>query len=61
MGGMPGGLGGIGRGGPDLSALGAGKAPPKEDVDFEALERAMKGLGPTPPGMGGLPGFRKKN
>jgi signal recognition particle subunit SRP54 len=60
MGGMPG-MPGIGRGGPDLSALGSGKAPPKEDIDFEALERAMKGLGPTPPGLGGLPGFGKKN
>ena len=57
MGGLP----GMGRGGPDLSALGAGKAPPKDDVDFDALERAMKGLGPTPPGLGGLPGFGKKS
>ncbi len=54
---MPGGM----RGGPDLSALGAGKAPSRDDVDFDALERAMKGLGPTPPGLGGLPGFGKKN
>jgi signal recognition particle subunit SRP54 len=59
MGGF-GGMPGMGRGGPDLSALG-GKASPKEDVDFDALERAMKGLGPTPPGLGGLPGFGKKN
>jgi signal recognition particle subunit SRP54 len=63
MGGMPGlgGMPGMGRGGPDLSALGAGKAQPKEEVDFDALERAMKGLGPAPPGLGGLPGFGKKN
>ncbi len=61
MGGMPGGLGAMGRGGPDLSALGQGKAPPMDDVDFDALERAMKGLGPTPPGLDGLPGFAKKN
>jgi len=60
MGGMPG-MPGMGRSGPDLSALGSGKAQPKEDVDFDALERAMKGLGPTPPGLGGLPGFGKKN
>jgi signal recognition particle subunit SRP54 len=62
MGAMPGlgGMPGMGRGGPDLSALGSGKAPPKEDVDFDALERAMKGLGPTPPGLGGLPGLGKK-
>jgi signal recognition particle subunit SRP54 len=44
---------------PDLTALGSGKAPPKEDVDFDALERAMKGLGPTPPGLG-LPGLGRK-
>ncbi|MDZ7626797.1 MAG: signal recognition particle protein [Parvularculaceae bacterium] len=56
MPGMPGGIGGR-----DLTALGQGKAPPKDDVDFDALERAMKGLGPTPPGLGGLPGFGKKN
>ncbi len=67
MGGLGGGLGGMpggqlgGMSGRDLSALGQGKAPPKEDVDFDALERAMKGLGPTPPGLGGLPGFGKKN
>ena len=60
MGGFPGMPGGM-RGGPDLSALGAGKAPSRDDVDFDALERAMKGLGPTPPGLGGLPGFGKKN
>jgi signal recognition particle subunit SRP54 len=41
---------------PDFSALGGGKAPNAADVDFDALERAMKGLGPTP----GLPGLQKK-
>ncbi len=60
MGGMPG-MPGMGRRGADLSALGGGKAPLKDDVDFDALERAMKGLGPTPPGLGGLPGLGKKN
>ncbi|MFZ5616270.1 MAG: signal recognition particle protein [Pseudomonadota bacterium] len=45
---------------PDLSALGSGKAPSTEEVDFDALERAMKGLGPAPPGLGGLPGIGKK-
>jgi signal recognition particle subunit SRP54 len=58
------GMGGMGAPGlrgaaPDLTALGSGKAPPKEDVDFDALERAMKGLGPTPPGLG-LPGLGRK-
>lgn len=59
------GMGGMGmpgmRGGaaPDLSALGRGKAPSTEEVDFDALERAMKGMGPAPSGLG-LPGFGKK-
>jgi signal recognition particle subunit SRP54 len=64
MGGPMAGMGGMGAPGfrgaaPDLTALGSGKAPPKEDVDFDALERAMKGLGPTPPGLG-LPGLGRK-
>ena len=59
------GMGGMGmpgmRGGaaPDLSALGRGKSPSTEEVDFDALERAMKGMGPAPSGLG-LPGFGKK-
>ncbi len=58
--GMPGLTSGLGRGpAPDLSALGSGKAPSTEEVDFDALERAMKGMGPTPGGLG-LPGFGKK-
>ncbi len=61
MAGMGGAMPGMGRGAPDLSALGGGKAQPQEEVDFDALERAMKGMGPTPPGLGGLPGFGKKN
>ncbi len=56
------GMGGLGMPGmragaaPDLSSLGAGKAPSTEEVDFDALERAMKGMGPVP----GLPGIGKK-
>lgn len=60
MGGLPGMGGGLpGLGKADLSALGAPKKAGADEVDFEALERAMKGLGPMPPG-GGLPGFGKK-
>ncbi|MEZ5919855.1 MAG: signal recognition particle protein [Parvularculaceae bacterium] len=54
-----GGMGGMRGGAPELSALGGGKAAKGDDVDFDALERAMKGLGPTPPGLG-LPGLGKK-
>lgn len=57
LGGPMGGMPGMGAG--DLSALGGGKAPSADNVDFDALERAMKGLGPTPPGLG-LPGLGKK-
>ncbi|MEK7265476.1 MAG: signal recognition particle protein [Pseudomonadota bacterium] len=55
-GGMPGMRGGAA---PDLSMLGSGKAPSTEEVDFDALERAMKGMGPMPGGLG-LPGLGKK-
>ena len=58
MGGMGGGMGMRGPS-PDLSALGSGKAPSTEEVDFDALERAMKGMGPMPGGLG-LPALGKK-
>ena len=57
MGGL-GGLGGVAGGAGDLSALGGGKSPQRDDVDFDALERAMKGLGPMP--GAGLPGLNNK-
>jgi hypothetical protein len=60
MGGMGGGMPGMGAGAPNLSAMGGGKAPSTEEVDFDALERAMKGMGPMPQGLG-LPGLGKKN
>jgi signal recognition particle subunit SRP54 len=58
------GMGGMGMPGlrgpaPDLGALGSGKTPSTEEVDFDALERAMKGMGPMPGGLG-LPGLGKK-
>jgi len=59
MGGLGGGFGARSSAAPDLSMLGAGKAPSTEDVDFDALERAMKGMGPMPGGIG-LPGLGKK-
>ncbi len=54
-------LAGMGGGMPDPAMLGAapgasggGKdAPGAEDIDFDALEKAMKGQGVLPPGMGG--------
>ena len=71
MGGMGGGggLGGMlaGAGGaPDpamLEAPGAGKGKKgkgAEEVDFDALEKALSGQAPMPPGLGGLPGLGKK-
>ncbi len=55
-----GGMQGAARSAPDLSLLGDGKAPSAGDVDFDAIERAIKGLGPAPPGTG-FPGLGKKN
>ena len=71
MGGMGGGggLGGMlaGAGGaPDPAMLegpGAGKGKKgkgAEEVDFDALEKALSGQAPMPPGLGGLPGLGKK-
>ena len=31
-----------------------------EDIDFDAIEKALSGQAPMPPGMGGLPGLGKK-
>jgi signal recognition particle subunit SRP54 len=63
MGGMGGGAPGMGAGAPDLAALGGGK-PSKgqqaEEVDFDAIEKALSGQGAMPPGLGGLPGLGKK-
>ncbi len=47
----------VGRAIPDFKALRDG--PSAENVDFEAIERAMQGLGPLP-GLGGMPGLGKK-
>ena len=62
MGGL-GGMGGAMAGGaPDLAALGAPsgkKDQATEEVDFDAIERALSGRGALPPGMG-LPGLGKK-
>ncbi len=64
-----GGLGGMlgGGGGPDAAALleqakggKGGNDPSADDLDFEAIEKALSGKGAMPPGMGGLPGMKKK-
>ncbi len=60
-GGMPGGA-------PDpalLEAAKGAKGPGSEEVDFDAIEKALAGQAPPlpgmgPPGMGGLPGLGKK-
>ncbi|GJL95997.1 MAG: signal recognition particle protein [Hyphococcus sp.] len=67
MGGGAGGMGGLGGmlGGsaPDpalLDAAKGGNAPGAEDIDFDALNKAISGQAPMPPGLGGLPGMGKK-
>lgn len=66
MGGMGGGLGGMlgGGGGPDAAEMLKGpkgeKAPNPDDLDFDAIEKALSGKGAMPPGFGGLPGMGKK-
>ena len=71
MAGMGGGLGGMLGGAPDPAMLEAaqgkkGKSAAEEDIDFDALEKALSGKGALPPGlggagmMGGLPGGKKK-
>ncbi len=62
MGGMPGGMGGGMPGGDPAALLNeakGGKAQGAEDVDFEAIEKALSGQAPLPPGMG-LPGLGRK-
>lgn len=59
MAGMGGGFPAMGgMGGADSSGPSGGKALQGESVDFDALERAVKGLGPLPPGA--MPGFGRK-
>lgn len=60
MGGMP----AMPEGGPDMAALeglggkkGKGGEP---EIDFDAINKAISGQAPMPPGMGGLPGLGKK-
>ena len=60
MGGMPGGMMG---GAPDpaaLEAAGKGAKGADEEIDFDAIEKALSGQAPMPPGMGGLPGMGRK-
>ena len=59
MGGMPGaGMPGMGAA-PELEAP-SGKGQGGEDIDFDAINKALSGQAPMPPGLGGLPGLGKK-
>lgn len=37
-----------------------GASGKSDDIDFDAIEKALSGKGPMPPGLGGLPGMGKK-
>ena len=39
---------------------GGSKKSGKDDIDFDAIEKALSGQGPMPPGLGGLPGLGRK-
>jgi signal recognition particle subunit SRP54 len=56
--GLAGALKGAGAGSDALEAL-KKNAPVAEDVDFDAIERALSGRGPMPPGLG-MPSLGKK-
>jgi len=73
--GMGGPLGGMGGGMPGMAGMPGGAMPDAdallgdakgkkgagaEDIDFDAIEKALAGQAPMPPGMGGLPGLGKK-
>ncbi|CAK9039314.1 Signal recognition particle protein (Fifty-four homolog) [Durusdinium trenchii] len=65
MGGMGGGMmPGMAGGAPDAGALlkeaKGGKGSGTDEVDFDAIEKALSGQAPMPPGLGGLPGLGKK-
>jgi signal recognition particle subunit SRP54 len=51
--------GGAGPGALEALKPKSGDAPGAENIDFEAIERALGGRGPLPPGMG-LPGIGRK-
>jgi signal recognition particle subunit SRP54 len=61
-----GGMGGMG-GAPDKAMLleqakaakGGGALPGADDLDFDAIEKALSGKGAMPPGLGGFPGRKK--
>ncbi len=76
MGAMGGGMPGMAGGMPNpaeaeamLAQMGGGAGGGKgkkggsaksDDIDFDAIEKALSGKGPMPPGLGGLPGMGKK-
>ncbi|MBB5517754.1 signal recognition particle protein [Amphiplicatus metriothermophilus] len=62
MGGLGGALGGtpgVGDPGALLKQAGGGEAQGSDEIDFDALEKALSGRGPMPPGLGGPPGRKK--
>jgi len=61
MGGMGGGMPAMPEGAPDPAMLeGPGGKGGQPDIDFDAINKAISGQAPMPPGMGGLPGLGKK-
>ena len=57
MGGAPGGMPNAAEAEKMMKGLGG---PGQDGVDFNAIEQALAGKGPMPPGLGGLPGLGKK-
>ncbi|MEZ5893824.1 MAG: signal recognition particle protein [Parvularculaceae bacterium] len=58
-------LGGLMGGGPDPMLIEAAKqkgkgVQPADELDFDAIEKALSGKGAMPPGLGGLPGMGRK-
>lgn len=64
MGGAGGGVPAMPEGAPDMAALeGLGGKKTKggePEIDFDAINKAISGQAPMPPGLGGLPGMGKK-
>ncbi|MEM9618219.1 MAG: signal recognition particle protein [Pseudomonadota bacterium] len=57
---MPGMAGGATDAGELLKEAKGAKGSGADEVDFEAIEKALSGQAPMPPGLGGLPGMGKK-
>ncbi len=59
-GGMPGGMGAPAGAAELMKPSKGAKSQDTEEIDFDAVEKALSGQAPMPPGMGGLPGLGKK-